>query len=129
MNINKKNKKTVKPGSNIVRVSRLESIKPINIKLNNFNFTKRLYNPSLALFSSYILIIIIGTMLLMTPFAANAQENNSILTSLFTATSAFTLTGLIVQNTNQFWTTFGQIIIITLKNKYKLNVNNKVENK
>ena len=42
MNINKKNKKTVKPGSNIVRVSRLESIKPINIKLNNFNFSKRL---------------------------------------------------------------------------------------
>ena len=59
MNMNKKNKKLVKPGSNIVRVSRLESIKPINIKLNNFNFTKRLYNPSLALFGSYILIIII----------------------------------------------------------------------
>ena len=54
--MNKKNKKLVKPGSNIVRVSRLESIKPINIKLNNFNFSKRLYNPSLALFSSYILI-------------------------------------------------------------------------
>ena len=114
MNMNKKNKKLVKPGSNIVRVSRLESIKPINIKLNNFNFTKRLYNPSLALFGSYILIIIIGTILLMSPFAANTQENNGILTSLFTATSAFTLTGLIVQNTNQFWTTFGQIIIITL---------------
>jgi len=66
MNINKKNKKIVKPGSNIVRVSRLESIKPINIKLNNFNIAKRLYNPSLALFSSYILIILLGTVLLMT---------------------------------------------------------------
>ena len=54
MNINKKNKKTVKPGSNIVRVSRLESIKPINISTNNFNFTKNLYNPSFALLASYM---------------------------------------------------------------------------
>ena len=88
MNINKKNNKTTKPGSNIVRVSRLESIKPINIKLNDFNITKRLYNPSLALFGSYILIIIIGTILLMAPFAANTHENHGLLTALFTASSS-----------------------------------------
>ena len=67
MNINKKSKKAVKPGSNIVRVSRLESIKPINITTNNFNITKNLYNPSFALLASYILIIFIGTILLMDP--------------------------------------------------------------
>ena len=114
MNINKKNKKTLKLGSNIVRVSRLESIKPINISTKNFNITKSLYNPPLALLASYILIILIGTILLMIPQAANTEENHGLLTSLFTATSAFTLTGLIVQNTNQFWSTFGQIIIIIL---------------
>ena len=103
MNINKKNKKTLKLGSNIVRVSRSESIKPINISTKNFNITKSLYNPPLALLASYILIILIGTILLMIPQAANTEENHGLLTSLFTATSAFTLTGLIVQNTNQFF--------------------------
>ena len=57
MNINKKSKKAVKPGSNIVRVSRLESIKPININTNNYNITKSIYNPSFALLASYLLII------------------------------------------------------------------------
>ena len=92
MNINKKSKKAVKPGSNIVRVSRLESIKPININTNNFNITKSIYNPSFALLASYLLIIFLGTILLMIPQAVNNEENPGLLTSLFTATSAFTLT-------------------------------------
>ena len=32
--------------------------------------------------------------------------------ALFTATSSFTLTGLIVENTNQFWSPIGQAIIV-----------------
>ena len=43
-----------KPGSNIVRISRLDAIKPINISINNFDLKKKLYNPSITL-----LIIII----------------------------------------------------------------------
>ena len=43
-----KRKNNQKPGANIVRISRLESIKPINISTGNFDFKKQFYNPSQA---------------------------------------------------------------------------------
>ena len=103
-----------KPGSNIVRISRLDAIKPINITINNFDLKKKLYNPSIALLIIYLAIILIGTTLLLLPQSTNHPDKNSFLISLFTATSSFTLTGLIVENTNEFWSSFGQAIIVFL---------------
>ena len=57
-----KRKNNQKPGANIVRISRLESIKPINISTGNFDFKKQFYNPSLTLFLLYVSIIIIETL-------------------------------------------------------------------
>ena len=99
-----KRKNNQKPGSNIVRISRLESIKPINISIGNFDFQKQFYNPSLTLFVLYVSIIILETFLLLLPQSSVNPEENSFVKSLFTATSSFTLTGLIVENTNEFWT-------------------------
>ena len=107
-----KRKNNQKPGSNIVRISRLESIKPINISIGNFDFQKQFYNPSLTLFVLYVSIIILETFLLLLPQSSVNPEENSFIKSLFTATSSFTLTGLIVENTNEFWTPIGKTIII-----------------
>ena len=109
MNKRKNNKK---PGANIVRISRLESIKPIDISIKNFDFKKQFYNPSLTLFLLYVSIIIIETFLLLLPQSTVNPEENSFIKSLFTATSSFTLTGLIVENTNEFWTPIGKTIIV-----------------
>ena len=105
-------KNNQKPGSNIVRISRLESISPINISTNKFDLKKKLYNPSLTLLLIYLSIIFLETILLLLPVSTNHPEQNSIMKALFTATSSFTLTGLIVENTNKFWSPIGQAIIV-----------------
>ena len=61
----------------------------------------------------FALIIAIGTLLLMLPISTRTGEVN-LLNALFTATSATCVTGLIVADTYQNWTTFGQIVIISM---------------
>lgn len=62
----------------------------------------------------YILTILIGTLILMTPIASKTGMRTSFIDSLFTATSATCVTGLIPFPTFEHWTIFGQIIIIIL---------------
>ena len=59
-------------------------------------------------------VILIGSLLLMLPFATQGPDSASFLEALFTATSAVCVTGLIVQDTATYWSFFGQLIIITL---------------
>lgn len=58
----------------------------------------------------FLLLIMAGTALLMMPFAGGA----SFLSALFTATSAVSLTGLIVEDTATFFHPAGQVIILVL---------------
>ncbi|MBQ6786118.1 MAG: Trk family potassium uptake protein [Lachnospiraceae bacterium] len=61
----------------------------------------------------FAMIILVGALLLTLPIATRTGEVD-FLTSLFTATSATCVTGLIVADTYQNWTTFGQIVIISM---------------
>lgn len=61
----------------------------------------------------FALIIMIGALLLSLPISTRTGEVN-FLNSLFTATSATCVTGLIVADTYQNWTTFGQLVIISM---------------
>lgn len=61
----------------------------------------------------FALIIVIGTILLSLPISVRSGQPN-VLNALFTATSATCVTGLIVADTYQNWTTFGIIVIFTL---------------
>lgn len=60
----------------------------------------------------YFLVIALGTILLMLPIATNPGKQTNFLTSLFTATSATCVTGLVVADTSTHWTLFGQIVIL-----------------
>ena len=62
----------------------------------------------------FLIIIIIGTFLLMTPFASKERQWTDFLTALFTAVSASCVTGLTVVNTSVYWSYFGQIVILIL---------------
>lgn len=62
----------------------------------------------------YLAMILLGTLLLMLPFATRSGESASVLTALFTATSSSCVTGLVLQDTATFWSPFGQIVIISL---------------
>jgi len=61
----------------------------------------------------FALIIFLGALLLLLPIASR-DGNTSFLDALFTATSATCVTGLVVADTYQHWTIFGQIIILAL---------------
>ena len=62
----------------------------------------------------FLVLILIGTGLLMLPFASRSGESMSFIDALFTATSASCVTGLVVADTYQNWTTFGQVVILCL---------------
>ena len=62
----------------------------------------------------FFLMIITGTLLLMLPCASRSGHSAGFLTSLFTATSASCVTGLVVQDTFLHWSVFGQIVILVL---------------
>lgn len=58
--------------------------------------------------------ILLGCLLLMLPFSTRDRQGASFADAMFTATSAVCVTGLIVQDTATYWSTFGQVIILAL---------------
>ena len=61
----------------------------------------------------FALMIAIGTALLMLPCSSADGRSPSLLTALFTATSASCVTGLVRRSTSE-WSLFGQVILLLL---------------
>lgn len=59
-------------------------------------------------------LILIGTALLMLPFAVKEGNIASFEDALFTSTSAVCVTGLVVRDTASYWSGFGQAVILIL---------------
>ena len=62
----------------------------------------------------FFCIIVIGALLLMTPYASASRERLPLVDALFTATSATCVTGLIVVDTGTYFSLFGQIVLLVL---------------
>ncbi|UCD06641.1 MAG: Trk family potassium uptake protein [candidate division WOR-3 bacterium] len=75
-------------------------------------FGKREINAPRILIGGYLGIIAVGTVLLMLP--ASTRSGISFIDSLFTASSALCVTGLIVKNTALDFTLFGKCVLLTL---------------
>ncbi|MGN9776171.1 TrkH family potassium uptake protein [Micromonospora sp. H33] len=58
--------------------------------------------------------ILIGTVLLMLPWATGQQRYTPFMIALFTATSAISVTGLSVVDTPNYWNDFGLVMITVL---------------
>ena len=69
-------------------------------------------SPPAVLALGFVALIILGALLLLLPIATTAPL--SLLQALFTATSAVTVTGLVVVDTGSHFTVFGQVIIAML---------------
>ncbi len=74
---------------------------------------RRQFSPAQVLVVSSGALIVLGAVLLRLPLAA-AGEPLSFLDALFTATSAVCVTGLIVVDTPQDLTVFGQVVVLSL---------------
>ena len=59
-------------------------------------------------------VILLGALLLMLPISTTAGGVTPFNETLFTATSAVCVTGLVVQDTGSYWSVFGQVVILTL---------------
>lgn len=63
---------------------------------------------------AYLLGTILGSILLILPFATKSGQSTSYLNALFTSVSAVCITGLSPYDINTHWTLFGQLVILFL---------------
>jgi trk system potassium uptake protein TrkH len=107
-----------KPGDAVVRRPRASEIAPVEFEVETRTVSVRGPTSPLVLIYGFIAIIIIGTGLLMLPFASNTNESTGfveqLVQAMFTATSAVAVTGLTVVDTYEAWTFFGQAVIMLL---------------
>lgn len=76
------------------------------------NFKQAVLNPAQLFIISFLVIILIGSLLLMLPNATH--HGIPYVDALFTSTSAVCVTGLVVVDTGAAYTVFGQTIIMIL---------------
>lgn len=62
----------------------------------------------------FLTLIVVGTILLIMPFATSDGSWNNLTVALFTATSAVCVTGLAVVDTGSYFSFWGQLIILLL---------------
>ena len=59
-------------------------------------------------------LITVGTCLLILPFTQHDDGFTPFMTAFFTATSAITVTGLVIEDTATYWSRTGQVVILAL---------------
>jgi trk system potassium uptake protein TrkH len=100
-----------KPGDRIFRVAR---VSPWRIPLPVIPRPKQPGLSPLILVYGFAGVIILGTILLMLPVASKTGQFTSPVNTLFTAASAVCVTGLAVVDTGDYWSSFGQGVILVL---------------
>lgn len=70
--------------------------------------------PTQAIVMGFAVIIFIGSVLLNLPISSKDGHSIGFVDSIFTATSAVCVTGLVVVDTYTHWTVFGQVVILLL---------------
>ena len=76
--------------------------------------TKIRFSSTQVILGSFLMTVLIGTVLLFLPISSNSGKPTDFLTCLFTATSSLCVTGLVVVDTATHWSLFGQIVILIL---------------
>lgn len=71
-------------------------------------------HPARLVALGFLATIIAGALLLTFPFASSDHTSTPLLTALFTATSAVSMTGLVVVDTGSHWSGPGQALILIL---------------
>lgn len=62
----------------------------------------------------FLLTILLGSILLALPIASASGQATPYIDALFTSTTSVCVTGLVVQTTMTYWSTFGQAVILGL---------------
>ncbi|MBI3998091.1 MAG: Trk family potassium uptake protein [Armatimonadetes bacterium] len=70
--------------------------------------------PAQTIILGFATVILVGGFLLSLPIASESGRGTPFLTALFTANSAVCVTGLVVVDTADHYSTFGELVIMTL---------------
>ncbi|MBI2830820.1 MAG: Trk family potassium uptake protein [Chloroflexi bacterium] len=100
-----------RPADTIVRVTR---VKPWRVLIPAIPRKTATRASLWTLPYGFASMIAIGTILLMLPFSSNSGQPTSFIDALFTATSSVCVTGLVVVDTWDYWSFFGQSVILVL---------------
>ena len=101
-----------KPGDQIIRQPRQDDLSPVAIVVEEREITPRALATPLILIYAFAILIMVSTMLLALPVTHKGENGaEHLFVALFTATSAITVTGLVVQDTAAYWTTSGHLIL------------------
>jgi len=97
------------------RVFRVPRIKQWHIPLPTVTTQRapRRLSPLLLVYG-FLGLILVGTVLLMLPISSKAGQFTHAVDALFTATSAVCVTGHVVVDTGDYWSGFGQVVILLL---------------
>ncbi len=71
-------------------------------------------SPTQIILLGFISLILVGAVLLSLPISAENKTATPFRDALFTATSATCVTGLVSVDTGMHWSTFGEVVILTL---------------
>ncbi len=100
-----------RPGDQRVRIAR---IRPDEYAIAAPARIRRPPPPALLLTVGFLVLIAVGTLLLMLPISRHDGAWGDPLVALFTATSATCVTGLVVVDTADTWSGFGQLVMLLL---------------
>lgn len=80
-----------------------------------FNKRKRVSTPpARIILGGFVILILLGALLLCLPISTKSGSTAGFTNALFTATSSVCVTGMVVVDTNTYWSLFGKIVILTL---------------
>jgi trk system potassium uptake protein TrkH len=96
------------------RILRIPRARPWRVALPVIPRPKTGRSSSIVLIYGFAGTIVIGTILLILPIASKAGQLTPLVDALFTATSAVCVTGLVVLDTADYWSGFGQAVILAM---------------
>jgi len=102
------------PGDKLVRKPRVRDLSPTTFEVLERRVTSRAFSSPAIIVVVFVLLALLGTLLLMLPISHNGDGFAPFSVAFFTATSAVTVTGLIVVDTATYWTNIGHGIILAL---------------
>lgn len=77
-------------------------------------YRKKRLSSSQIIMLSFMGVILLGSILLMLPWATKEAGGASFPDALFAATSATCVTGLVTQDTATYWSAFGKVVILCM---------------
>jgi len=99
------------PGDRRVRVER---VKPLDYAITPPRRIRRPRSPWIVLIGTFAVLTVVGALLLALPFATTTGKPTPPLEALFMATSAVSTTGLVLYDTSEHWSSFGELVILVL---------------